>query len=88
MLGKEDFAVIQALARQGVYLCDIARELGVHPKTVRRALKRGGPPTRGRRRRGSALDPYKPRIDELVDEGVWNAQVILREIHALGYPGE
>jgi transposase len=87
MLGKEDFAVIQALARRGVYLCDIAQELGVHPKTVSRAIKRGGPPTKGRRRRGSALDSYKPRIDELVDEGVWNAQVILREIQALGYPG-
>jgi len=59
----------------------------VHPKTVSRALKRGGPPTRGRRRRGSALDPYKPRIDDLFDEGVWNAQVILREIQVLGYTG-
>ena len=34
MLGKEDLTVIQALVRRGVYLCDIARELGVHPKTV------------------------------------------------------
>ncbi len=34
MLGKEDSMVIQALVKRGVYLCDIARQLGVHPKTV------------------------------------------------------
>ena len=33
--------VIQALVRRGVYVCDIARQLGVHPKTVSRALARG-----------------------------------------------
>ena len=38
MLGKEDFMVIQALVRRGVYVCDIARQLGVHPKTVSRAF--------------------------------------------------
>jgi transposase len=87
MLGKEDFVVIQALAKRGVYLSDIAHELGVHPKTVSRALRRGGPPTRQGRPRGSQLDPFKPMIDELLGEGVWNAKVILREIQALGYLG-
>jgi transposase len=33
------------------------------------------------------LDPYKARIDQLLDEGVWNAQVIRREIQGLGYQG-
>ena len=87
MLGKEDFVLIQALARRGVYLCDIAHELGVHPKTVSRALKRGSPPSRRRRSRTSVVDPYKGRIDQLLNEGVWNAQVILREIQAAGYIG-
>ena len=36
MLRKEDFVVIQALVKRGVYVCDIARQLGVHPKTVNR----------------------------------------------------
>ena len=48
MLSKEDFVTIQALVKRGVYLCDIARELGVHPKTVRRALQRGDAPPRKR----------------------------------------
>lgn len=37
-------------------------------------------------RRASRLDPYiKPKIDEPLCAGVWNAVVIWREIQALGY---
>ncbi len=87
MLGPEDFMTIQALVKRGVYLCDIAEQLGVHPRTVRRALDRGGPPTPRRGRRGSLLDPYRPLVDQLLAEGVWNAVVIWRELQARGYPG-
>ena len=87
MLSKEDFMVIQALVRRGVYQRDIAARLGVHPRTVRRAVRRNGPPGGRRRRRRSKLDPYKGRIDELLGENVWNAVVILREIQAQGYSG-
>jgi transposase len=88
MLRKEDYIVIKALNKRGVYIKDIAKEVGVHPKTVGRALKRGGAPVRKRKRRASKLDPYKPRVDQLLGEGVWNAMVILREIQAQGYEGE
>jgi transposase len=60
----------------------------VHPKTVSRALKRGSAPKPQRKRRGSKLEPYKPKIDKLLSENVWNAMVILREIQAEGYNGE
>ena len=53
MLSKEDFMVIQALVRRGVYQRDIAERLGVHPRTVRRAVRRSGPPGGRRRRRPS-----------------------------------
>jgi transposase len=87
MLRKEDFAVITALAKRGVYLKDIATELGVHPRTVRRALQRGSAPVRPRAPRASKLDPFKPQIDALLTDGVWNAVVILRELQAAGYTG-
>jgi IS30 family transposase len=72
MLSKEDFAVIQALVGRGVYQQDIAQKLGVHPKTVGRALKRGAAPRRERacHRRPRATmatgtrgrrSPYRPR---------------------------
>lgn len=87
MLSQEDYIVIRTLKKRGVYHKDIAAELGVHPRTVSRALQRGGAPQRSRRPRPSKLDAYKPTIDRLLAEGVWNAVVILREIQAQGYDG-
>ena len=74
MLRKEDWMSIQSQIAKGVYQKDIARQLGVHPKTVRRAVDRGGAPS-GKRpnARKSKLDPFKPLIDELLRQEVWNA---------------
>jgi transposase len=87
MLSKEDFAVIKALSVRGVYQKDIAEQLGIHPKTVSRALQRGSEPKRERVRRACKLDPYKRLVDELLQAGVWNGKVILRELQAAGYNG-
>jgi IS30 family transposase len=78
MIQKEDFAVIKSLKQRGVYQKDIAKEIGVHPRTVNRALKRDGAPKRERKQTVSKLAPYQSKIDQLLSEGVWNAQVILR----------
>jgi transposase len=88
MLDKEDWMHIKAQIERGVYQRDIARELGVHPKTVSRALRNGGPPL-GKRpgARRSKLDPFKPFVDDLLRQNVWNAVVIYREIQQRGYPG-
>jgi len=87
MLRKEDYHMIQILKKQGVYLKDIAEELGVDPRTVRRALKRGSAPAKERKKTESKLEPYKKTVDRLLSEGVWNTQVILREIQKEGYAG-
>src|SRR5512143_258074 len=88
MLRREEWLMIQESGEKGAYLIDSAAELGVHPRTVRRALQRGGPPASKRpRARHSKLDPYKSTVDRLLQEGVWNAVVIWREITALGYTG-
>ena len=87
MLKKGDFLMIQNQAAQGRYLKDIAAQLGVHPRTVRRALKRGSAPKGQRGPRASKLDPFKPKVDALLAEGVRNGVVILREIQSLGYAG-
>jgi transposase len=89
MLNKEDWMNIQAQVAKGVYQKDIAMQMGVHPKTISRALKRGGPPGGKRpRARRSMLDPFKPMIDQMLREDIWNAVVILREIQAKGYTGK
>ena len=88
MLNKEDWMEIKAQIEKGVYQKDIAKELGVHPKTIGRALARQGPPL-GKRpnARKSKLDAFKPFIDELLRAGVWNAKVILMECRQRGYTG-
>ncbi len=87
MLKKEDFIVIKALINRGVYQKDIAAELGVHPKTIRRALQRADAPSPKRAPRPSKLDPFKPLVARLLADGVWNGIVILRELQAAGYTG-
>jgi transposase len=87
MIRKEDFAVITALHQRGVFLKDIAREVGVHPRTVRRALDRKGVPEQERKPVASKLDPHKATVDRLLSEDVWNARVILSELRAEGYSG-
>lgn len=89
MLNKEDYMYITSQRDKGVYLKDIANGLGVNPRTVKRALERGGPPS-GKRpgARKSKLDKYKPQVDKLLQEGVWNAVVIYRKIREAGYDGE
>jgi len=79
---------IKVQVARGVYKKDIVQALGVHPRTVVRALKRGGAAS-GKRpaARRSKLDPFKPLVDELVREGVWNAVVIYRKAQEKGYEG-
>jgi len=88
MLNREDWLMIRELREKGCYLEDIARKVGVSERTVRRALKRGGPPPKRKAGiRPSKLDPYKAQVDQLLNEDVWNAEVILAELRAQGYTG-
>ena len=88
MLTQEDYWMIKELHEQGLYRKDIADRLGVHPKTVTRALKQGDAPSRRRRRQKYVkLKPYLGKVDELLAAGVYNAVVIYREIQAQGYSG-
>lgn len=87
MLRREDYLMILIRRREGVRVKDIAAELGVHRKTVSRALKRGDAPPGTRRPRGSLLDAYVDKVEALLAENVWNGRVILRELQALGYSG-
>jgi transposase len=55
---------------------------------VSRAIARGGAATPTRRKRKSLLDPFRAQVDQLLAEGVWNAQVIFRELQTRGYTGK
>lgn len=88
MLRREDAFMILRKRKDGMYIKDIAAQMGCSERTVRRILRRGGPAT-GRRcgGRASKLDPFKAHVDQRLAEGVWNAEVILRELRDRGYAG-
>ncbi len=79
--------VIQAWTKRGVYQRDIAETLGVHPKTVQRALTRRGASPPRPPRRPSLLDGYRAEVDRRLGEGVWNGVVIFRELQVQGDRG-
>jgi len=80
---------IEELKRQGLSIQAISRLLGFDRKTIRKyLLKPEGTPAYGPRpARPSKLDAFKPYVDERLKAGVWNAQVLLRELRARGYRG-
>ncbi len=78
---------IEVLHEHGMYHKDIAEEMGIHPKTVSRALKRQRAPQRAERQAESKLGPYKTQVDQLLASGVWNGRVVWRKLQEAGYKG-
>lgn len=88
MLSREDFFMIKQLRQQGTYLEDIAQRIGCSERTVRRRLKDDKPLTgKPKKKRPAKLDPYKPFIDEQLDNDIWNAEVLYQMIREQGYTG-
>ena len=71
MLDVREWAEIRRMHEvEGLSIREIARRTGHDRNTIRRALRRQGPPVYCRPRRPSKLDPHKPRIHELLaDDG-------------------
>jgi transposase len=74
---------------EGVSIREIARRTGRDRNTVRRALRRQGPPVYRRRPRPSKLDPHRPRIHELLraDPGIPSSVIRERIAEEEGYVG-
>lgn len=76
------------LHAQGRSIRQIVKLTGQSRNSVREYLRNPGlPVARARLKRGSALDPYTAHLQALLQAGVDNAVVLLREIRVLGYPG-
>jgi transposase len=74
---------------EGLAIREIARRTGRDRNTVRRALRRDGPPVYRRPPRPSKLDPHMPRIHELLrkDPGIPSAVIRERIAEEEGYEG-
>ena len=82
---------IRVMARRGMRIREIARELGCSRNTVKRYLHDGKASRYGPRQpRGTKLDPFKDYLRERIEAAKphWiPAVVLLREIRDSGYAG-
>ena len=89
MLRGKDVEEINELKRQGLSIRAISQLTGYDRRTITRyLLKPAGKPAYGPRPAPvSKLEPFKPYLKERLQAGVWNAQVLLRELRERNYDG-
>ena len=89
MFRGKDVQEIKELKTQGLSLRAISDLTGYDRKTIRRYLIAGNEqPVYGPRPpSASKLDPFKPYLEQRLQAGVWNAQVLLRELRERNYQG-
>jgi transposase len=73
--------MLHELKAKGKSIRAIARETGLSRNTVRKYLRTQGiPEGKPYPKRGSKLDPYKDTIQELMNFGIFNCEVIYERI--------
>ena len=89
MLRGRDVDEINELKREGLSIRAISRLTGYDRKTISRyLLAPTGRPVYGPRPAAvGKLEPFKPYLKERLQAGVWNAQVLLRELRERNYGG-
>lgn len=88
MLLGEEMMDIKDMRRQGLTIKEIAERTGRDRKTVRKYLKRSGPPRyTARPPAGSKLNPFKSYVRARMSEGMTNGVKMFKEIKERGYPG-
>jgi hypothetical protein len=89
MINVEEWFMIRELARQGLSITDIAQRLGCDRKTVRKYLLHPDQPRYAARPpQASKLDPFKSYVQQRLETGVFNCEVLYRELCARGYDGK
>jgi transposase len=79
---------INELKRSGMSIVAISNLTGYDRKTIRKyLLKPVQPLYAGRPATTSKLEPFKAYLNERLKAGVWNAQVLLRELRERSYQG-
>ena len=80
---------INELKREGLSVQAISELTGYDRKTIRKYLVDavGRPAYKARPTPTSKLEPFKPYLKERLGAGVWNAQVLLRELRERNYTG-
>ena len=86
MLRLEDFMEIQKLHHDGWSVTEIARQLDIDRKTVRKYLKQA-PREYERQAKSWRIDPWRAYLRERWEQGVHNASRLFGEMRKRGYDG-
>lgn len=86
MLRLEDVMEIRKLHHDGWSVTDIARQLDMDRKTVRKYLKEA-PREYERKPKSWKIDPWRPWLRERWEQGVHNASRLFGEMRKRGYDG-
>lgn len=79
---------INELKRSGMSIVAISNLTGYDRKTIRKYLLKPAQPVYAAKPGTTGkLDAFKPYLSERLQAGVWNAQVLLRELRERNYPG-
>ncbi|MBR8661840.1 MULTISPECIES: helix-turn-helix domain-containing protein, partial [Bacillales] len=79
---------LHTMRAEGKSIREIARQTGHSRNTVRRYLRGQFTPEKGTRKsRGSKLDPFKPFLQERLQEGIYNCEVLFELLQEKGYTG-
>ncbi|MFS0639245.1 IS21 family transposase [Mesobacillus foraminis] len=88
MKTRGEFFMIKDMYQRGMSITDIAKELKMDRKTVKKYINSDALPVPRKRSRNSKLDKFKEYIDRrMMEDQVFNAEKLLLEIKALGYEG-
>jgi transposase len=79
---------INELKRSGMSIVAISNLTGYDRKTIRKYLLKPAQPVYAARPVTSGkLEPFKPYLNERLQAGVWNAQILFRELRERNYRG-
>jgi transposase len=89
VLRGKDVHDLEEMKQTGMSISAISELTGFDRKTVRKYLLNGEalPTYQERPAPPSKLDSFKPFLEDRLKAGVWNAQVLLRELRERGYNG-
>ncbi len=88
MLGSGSIIMLHELKAKGKSIRAISRETGLSRNTVRKYLRSDSiPEKKPHPKRGSKLDLYKDTIQQMINAGIFNCEVIYERIKDEGYTG-
>ena len=81
------YEYVLRLHQSGATQQEMAQQLGIDTKTIRRYLQADAFPEMARRRRHTGMDRWLPYLEQRWAEGCHNAAELWREIRQQGFPG-